>query len=132
MSTPPSTRQAKARHLFVYGTLRSAFRNPYARLLAQESVLLGPARLRGRLYQLGNYPGMLAPLAPQDWVTGELYQISTAPGLLSKLDEYEGPEFERVLARAHRSGRSPVKTWVYLFRGQVSEDQLIASGDYCA
>lgn len=132
MNRPPTIKQTKARHLFVYGTLRSAFRNPYARLLAQDAVLLGPARVHGRLYQLGRYPGMLAPLAPQDWVTGELYRVSAASELLPKLDEYEGPEFERVLERAHRSARAPVKTWVYLYRGQVSEDQRIASGDYCA
>ena len=123
---------AGARYLFVYGTLRSAFRNPYARLLAQQAVLVGTAHLPGRLYRLGKYPGLLAPGTSKDWVAGELYRLPTAfSALLWMLDQYEGPTFERVLAVAHRGGRSPVKTWVYLYRQRVSEAQRIVSGDYC-
>jgi gamma-glutamylcyclotransferase (GGCT)/AIG2-like uncharacterized protein YtfP len=129
---PPNPNEAGARYLFVYGTLRSVFHNPYARLLAQRAVLLGTARLPGRLYRLGSYPGMLAPHTPKDWVTGELYRLPSAfCALLWTLDQYEGPGFERVLTIAHRAGRPPVKTWVYLCRQRVSEAQRIVSGNYC-
>lgn len=66
--------------LFVYGTLRQHPRNP----LTDRTL----ARTRGRLYHLGNFPGMLESEDPQDQVIGELVEVSN--NRLVDLDLYEG------------------------------------------
>lgn len=125
-------------NLFVYGTLLSAFENPYARRLRQQAVLLGTARMRGRLYTLGAYPGMKRALEPADWVNGELYRLDHPPGLLAFLDAYEvcDPrdgafrEFERTTATAHLVGGRCMAAWVYLYGRPVNRAWRIADGDY--
>ncbi|HXP84437.1 MAG TPA: gamma-glutamylcyclotransferase family protein [Bryobacteraceae bacterium] len=124
------SRGANPSRLFVYGTLRRGFVNPYARYLAEHAAWLGAARLAGRLYDLGRYPGLRRSSGPRDWVTGELYRLRETPALLKVLDEYEGRDFQRVVAIARRAGRPSVKTWVYEYRPRVSETRRIVSGDW--
>ena len=115
--------------LFVYGTLRSGFRNRYARMLAARAVLLGPARMRGRLYHLQQYPGMRTSACPGEWVVGELYMLPGAASL-SALDRYEGPRFRRKCCHAFDAAGRRRPAWVYEYLGRVSESHRIPSGDY--
>ena len=102
-------------HLFVYGTLRSSFHNRYARALARNAELLGPARMQGRLYRVRIHRGMRRSRDPGDWVTGELHRIRN-PAVVPFLDEYEGPQFARVLGTAYLAGGAARRTWVYEYR----------------
>jgi gamma-glutamylcyclotransferase (GGCT)/AIG2-like uncharacterized protein YtfP len=115
-------------HLFVYGTLRSGFSNPHARRLHAGSTLVGRARVRGRLYDLGRYPGLRLSVDGDDWVTGELYKISDE-SLVRELDEYEGAEYRRVLAAARLDDGREMQTWVYEHAAPLSEARRIASGE---
>jgi gamma-glutamylcyclotransferase (GGCT)/AIG2-like uncharacterized protein YtfP len=124
------SRGPSPRYLFVYGTLRRGFANPYAQYLAEHAKWSGEARVAGRLYDLGRYPGLRRSSHPQDWVTGELYKLPENPALLPALDKYEGQDFKRVLAIACREGRPSVKTWVYEYRPRVSDARRIISGDW--
>src|SRR5438105_3735016 len=76
--------------LFVYGTLRSGQPNQFARLLAEAATLLGPGRVRGRLYQVNSYPGLILSDGPDEWVKGEVYRLHNSSTLLPVLDDYEG------------------------------------------
>ena len=77
--------QRPARHVFVYGSLRRGGCNDITRL--QPSPQWGGgARVRGTLYHLGRYPGLL--LRGQDTVVGEVYAIAAA--LEARLDAIEG------------------------------------------
>jgi len=78
-------------NLFVYGTLRRGSENQFARLLAEQGHFMGLARVPGRLYDLGLYPGAIASNQPDQWIQGEIFSVDSA--LLTALDEYEGPEF---------------------------------------
>lgn len=118
------------RYLFVYGTLRRAFHNQYAQYLAANATWMGLARVAGKLYDLGRYPGLQRSTTPGEWVTGELYRLPELPDLLPTLDAYEGSDFERVLAVAQRADRRRVKAWVYEYCPRVSEAWRVASGDY--
>ena len=71
-------------HVFVYGTLRRGEANDINRLQPTPR-LLGPARIRGALYDLGPYPGVI--LGGEGWVQGEVYAI--APELERQLDVIE-------------------------------------------
>lgn len=60
-------------HVFVYGTLRRGEANDINRLQPAPQFL-GMARIRGALYDLGSYPGVI--LGGAGWVQGEVYAIT--------------------------------------------------------
>jgi gamma-glutamylcyclotransferase (GGCT)/AIG2-like uncharacterized protein YtfP len=125
-------------YLFVYGTLRRESRHPMAVLLAKGARLVGRARVPGRLYDLGEYPGMTAPAAPDEWVRGEVHELTDPETLLRALDHYEGCEpdepdlslFARLPTTAILDGGSPLATWAYFYRGPLDGTRPIPSGDY--
>ncbi len=72
------------RHVFVYGTLRCGDDNDITRL-APAPLFVGPAQVRGTLFHLGAYPGLLLDGGGQ--VHGEVYAITAE--LEAKLDEID-------------------------------------------
>lgn len=134
MSAPATDR------LFVYGTLLRAVGHPMYRLLARQADYLGPAQVAGRLYDLGDYPGMLIEAGGAAHVTGELYRLHDPATTLRQLDQYEGcaptdrppREFERVLATATISALPPQPAWVYVYGRNPTALPRIADGDYLA
>lgn len=126
------------RHLFVYGTLRPGFDNPFARRLAIDADYVSPASMQGRLYDVGRYPAVVRSARLEDGVIGDLYRLPPSSGLLAWLDDYEGcgPRF----ARPHEYVRealtvsaldgAEVVAWVYLFNRNVRRLRPIPSGDY--
>ncbi|UZD56329.1 gamma-glutamylcyclotransferase family protein [Caldimonas aquatica] len=72
-------------HVFVYGTLRRGGANDITRL-QPPPVFIGMARLRGRMYGFGGYPGVVLD-DTADWVEGEVYRF--APDLEPVLDGIE-------------------------------------------
>ena len=123
--------------LFVYGTLRKDVNKSMFHLLAKQSRFLGSAKVRGRLYDLGDYPG-LVPSDEARWVRGEAYQIDDNPDVLLTLDRYEGcspedpapHEFERVTQLAVLDDGTTQQVWVYVYRLSIDEKPEIGSGDY--
>jgi gamma-glutamylcyclotransferase (GGCT)/AIG2-like uncharacterized protein YtfP len=105
-------------------------------LLAREARFLGEALAPGRLYDLGEFPGMKDPASPGEEVRGEVYELEEA--LLLRLDEYEGcgpddPQpsaFARCRRRARLADGRTAEVWVYLYRAEIEEQRRIASGDY--
>ncbi|MDF1483675.1 gamma-glutamylcyclotransferase [Ramlibacter sp. H39-3-26] len=81
--------RAPQRHVFVYGTLRRGQCNDIT-LLRPAPRHIGMARVPGRLYHLGAYPGLVldAGTPSGNWVVGEVYAI--APVLEPQLDVIEG------------------------------------------
>ena len=125
--------------LFVYGTLRSFTRIPLARWLAANARYAGPARTRGRLYDLGAYPGLRPPCARHEWVTGDVYELAAPVRMLRTLDRYEiaprgrAPRFERVRAAVQMQGngtRRQRAVWLYICRSSCLRCARIRSGDY--
>ena len=78
--------EARARHVFVYGTLRRGGRNDINRLVpAPEYVGMG--EVRGVLYHIDWYPGLTLGGEEAVTVVGEVYRI--APALETVLDAIE-------------------------------------------
>ncbi len=125
-----------ANHLFVYGTLLRRSRHPMAGLLAEKARYVGAAKVPGRLYDLGRYPGMAPAEGDGEWVHGDVYDLGASGELLAQLDAYERLEsplpayFDRQLGEAMLSDGSLVQVWVYWYRGEVKEAQRVASGRY--
>src|SRR5260221_2797371 len=104
--------------LFVYGTLRSTAQNPFAIRLRSQAVLLGLARVRGALYNLGAHPGMIVSNSA-GCVRGEVYRLPDEH-MLVELDEYEGSAFERVSVDALLESGVTEQCSAYVYRGDVS------------
>lgn len=124
--------------LFVYGTLRRRSRHSMARRLAQAARHVGAATIAGRLYDLGRFPGLKKPLAPDDHVQGDVYDLGdSAEPTLREMDAYENAEsppptpYERVLSTVClQADGCELTAWVYWYRGDVRAEQFIASGSY--
>lgn len=107
--------------IFVYGTLRSEFDNRYALLLRKEAALVGRATVSGSIYRVSHYPAFRPE--PAGVVHGELYRLNKPGATLKALDEYEGPEYERVIING---------AWIFQYKEPLPESSRIVSGDFCA
>jgi gamma-glutamylcyclotransferase (GGCT)/AIG2-like uncharacterized protein YtfP len=123
-------------HLFVYGTLRRSAAHPMHGLLRESASLLGDARVRGVLYRVGAYPGLVLDAAA-GWVQGELYRLNDA-GVLERLDAYEGAgpldpeprEYRRIRALVQCLDGEEHEAWVYEYGLETVGLTIIASGDF--
>jgi len=111
--------------LFVYGTLRSEFDNPFAHRLHSEAELAGRASVRGSIFRISSYPGYRKQ--PDGVVHGELWRLKNAARTLAALDNYEGPEYQRVQVELE-SPRE--QAWIYLYVSEVRAENRIESGDF--
>lgn len=122
-------RAEKTSYLFVYGTLRAS-RHPVRLFLAEHAQLVGPGKFRGKLYDLGRYPGAVASQKASDRVIGEVYALRDVGRTLSALDRYEGAKFLRQKVVITLIDGRKVISWIYLYRRETTGLKLIASGDY--
>ncbi|WP_116135998.1 gamma-glutamylcyclotransferase family protein [Trinickia diaoshuihuensis] len=81
------------RYVFVYGTLRAGEINDIGAAAARNGIgaprLIGRAAVTGRLYDLGDYPGLVQDESAGP-VRGDVYEIDEA--LVPVLDRIEGVE----------------------------------------
>jgi gamma-glutamylcyclotransferase (GGCT)/AIG2-like uncharacterized protein YtfP len=81
------------RYVFVYGTLRAGEINDIGAAAARNGIsapkLVGRAAVAGRLYDLGDYPGLVHDETAGP-VRGDVYEIDEA--LVPVLDRIEGIE----------------------------------------
>ena len=114
--------------LFVYGTLRPFADIAMARWLRRAARYVGPATTRGRLYDLGPYPGLRAARSRADTVAGDVYRVAGGR-VFRVLDRYEARFVrERCIVRLARGARR--RAWIYRYRHGVARAVCIASGDY--
>lgn len=93
--------------LFTYGTLGPGWPAGRGHVWATDAV-------RGRLYDLGPYPGLCDLDAPDaDWVMGHVRPVSE-PELSERLDPYEGVG-EGLFLRARVRTRAGRLAWVYVY-----------------
>jgi len=129
--------------LFVYGTLRKDCRPGMHHMLARQARFVGYARTRGRLYDLGEYPGLVPAIdsrgEPHAWVRGEVYALESPSEVLTRLDDYEGcgasdahpHEFARVRGEVILESGETAPAWIYVYAGTLAGRREIPSGDYC-
>ena len=125
------------RHLFVYGTLMRGSRSPYARLLQARARFVCEAWARGRLYNLGRFPGAVFDADCSGKVHGELFRLHGA-WLLAALDAYEGCGgigtkpglFYRDRVQVQPCKGPKLTAWVYPFAGAVAGRPVIVSGRF--
>lgn len=123
------------KHIFVYGTLQQGeCREHLVKERLEEPVKQG--RVRGRLIDLGGYPGLIPATSTDQWVYGELLTVSDIEDTLSELDIVEGfvgygseNLYDRVLSTVETpEGR--YLAWVYIYSSPPDLLRLIPSGNW--
>ena len=123
-------------YLFVYGTLLDK-ENEFGALLLQNSTFVTDGRLRGKLYDLGEYPGAVVVEDMDNWVYGSVYSIRNPEVTLKILDRYEGFGDDFLQPNLFVRERVKVETianmlecWVYLYNLSVDGLRHITSVKY--
>jgi gamma-glutamylcyclotransferase (GGCT)/AIG2-like uncharacterized protein YtfP len=124
--------------LFVYGSLLSGFRSTAYEYISRFFNLIGIARVKGKLFDMGEYPAAI-PANDDGFIQGELYQIKNEAEFawaIGQLDDYEGvipePGEEQLYRRELSSILIEDKTitaWIYWYNGSIAGKPVIASGD---
>ena len=125
-------------HLFVYGTLRRNARRQIHHLLCRYASFVGEAIYRGKLYNIGLYPGAVPSDNPMDRVLGEVYRLQEPLVVLAQLDQYEGcgpevlqpAEYRREIQDVRLVNGGQISAWVYLYNRPTYGLELIRSGDF--
>jgi gamma-glutamylcyclotransferase (GGCT)/AIG2-like uncharacterized protein YtfP len=128
-------------YIFFYGTLWTGTGNPRIDALVRAHCrVVARGRIRGRLYDLGDYPGVVATERARERVFGMVYSLRDAGRCLPELDRYEDydpayPErgaFVRRMTRVTRADRrGELDAWVYFLNRRIVRAPRILSGDYC-
>lgn len=131
----------KTPFFFAYGTLRpgaprAALPADLADLLAACAQPVGPARVRGRLLRVADYPALVLD-DDSGWVTGDLMRMTAPARLLPALDAYEEcspdfpppQEYRRALIDIEGPD-GPIPAWVWLYARPTEGLPVIASGDF--
>ncbi len=149
-------------YLFVYGTLMSTARGFMGQAqrerLGNESVAIGAGCVAGRLYNLGRYPGFVAPDLPAisrpalgvqqagsevapEVVYGEVVELKSPRQSLRWLDAYEGvsgdggragDEYLRrqfdVALIDANEASGTLSAWLYIYQGRFDPRMQVSSG----
>jgi gamma-glutamylcyclotransferase (GGCT)/AIG2-like uncharacterized protein YtfP len=126
-------------YLFVYGTLRKGMSNNIKDRIVNDVQWIGEAEIRGRLYDIGNYPGAV-PADNEDkaYVKGEILKLNNPETILKILDDYEGIDPDKPDDCEYRRGQykiclpdgKEVNTWIYWYNLPVEGKVRIREQDY--
>ncbi len=123
-------------HLFVCGTLRSGLVPEEVAGLMGSMRQIGAASVRGRLYDLGEFPGAVLDPNCEAKIIGEVYRLPDDDATLAALDAYEGIDslssnmFVRRRAEITLEGGETLECWIYVYNWEIASATLIANGDY--
>jgi gamma-glutamylcyclotransferase (GGCT)/AIG2-like uncharacterized protein YtfP len=123
-------------YIFVYGSLMAGVHSRVAQTFHAQAEWVGSGRVRGLLYDLGEYPGLVLH-QEESYVQGQVFRILQTDILLPFLDEYEGlipehpaaSEYRRELAAVQLSDQF-IHCWMYLYNQATGALPLIESGNY--
>lgn len=124
--------------IFVYGSLRKEFQSPAYEYISRYFNFFGEARVKGRLFDLGEYPAAM-PSSGDTYINGELYIVKNENEFsfaIAQLDDYEGvlveaheqPLYRREIADTYIND-AIVPAWIYWYNGDVTGRPAIESGD---
>lgn len=127
-----------SQHLFIYGTLLPGEAPEDIASIVKRLRRLGSARVRGRLYDFGEFPGAVLDPSSRTMVYGELVALPSDEGLLEALDRYEefdssDPKrslFIRKKAKIWMANGSSREGWIYVYNRHPGRAKLVRGGDY--
>jgi len=129
---------AGCKHFAVYGSLMSGLHLEDAPDMGGHLELVGPCTIRGRLYDLGDYPGLVPGVGT---VVGELYrlrlglagcQLAEALRLLDAYERYDERDLPGSLytRRVARLAQPDVDAWVYFLNRAPGARPRVPHGNW--
>jgi gamma-glutamylcyclotransferase (GGCT)/AIG2-like uncharacterized protein YtfP len=115
-------------YIFLYGSLLPELAP--ARMAATVNRLkeVAAGTVRGRLYDLGNYPG--AVLGGRSRIRGRIFELPSEKSVLKAFDDYEGSEYLRKKCRAVLQDGRKITCWIYEYNRDPGSAKLVPGGDY--
>lgn len=125
-------------HLFIYGTLLPHEAPTEIASVVKRFRRLGSAKVRGKLYDLGEFPGAILDPTSRTLIHGELVALPSDDQALQILDRYEefdptDPKsslFVRKKAIVRMANGSNREGWVYVYNRSPGKAKLIRGGNY--
>jgi gamma-glutamylcyclotransferase (GGCT)/AIG2-like uncharacterized protein YtfP len=125
-------------NLFVYGSLRSGFKNLAYEYITQYFTYAGEALIKGQFYDAGTHPVAIAT-SNEDMIVGELYTLNNIEDFswaFEQLDDYEGvhveagetPLYKRAIVQVFQEAKI-IDAWVYWYNGSIEGLPKIETGD---
>ncbi len=107
-------------------------------LLTKYADLLDEATFQGKLFNIGEYPGVVHSQQSSDIVHGEVYVLKNPEIVLEKLDDYEEcsdqypepTEFMRKKTNVKLKSGQNMNVWIYVYNRSTSGLEQVESGDY--
>lgn len=109
--------------LFVYGTLLPGRAPAEIADVVDALKPVGKGTIRGKLYNFGDYPGVVLDDKASDEVHGEVFDLPGDPNALARLDDYEefhprdpeGSLFKRLRTTVTLLNGARENCWVYVY-----------------
>ena len=125
-------------YLFLYGTLLADGAPDEVVGVLQSLRRIGPAHVRGMLYDLGEYPGAILAPSSKTLIQGEIFELPPTPAILKALDDYEEFDpankkdslFIRTKTKATLLDGQRVNCWMYVYNDDPRTAPLLANGIY--
>jgi gamma-glutamylcyclotransferase (GGCT)/AIG2-like uncharacterized protein YtfP len=125
-------------HLFAYGTLQPGCAPPQMADVVAKLRLVGEGFVRGKLYDLGGYPGAVPDENAPGKIIGTVMELPDDPEVVRDLDAYEEcdshspetSEYIRELREVELAAGGSLTCWFYRYNGQTNERRVIASGNW--
>lgn len=126
------------RYLFVYGTLEPAHAPAEIAAAVRCMKRVGSGSVRGKLYDLGEYPGAVVSRTSPSVIKGKVFELPEDQGVLSSIDAYEGFDPNHPQGSLFIRKRWPVTLadgsrmmcWIYTYNRKPGDARLITSGSY--
>ena len=125
-------------HLFQYGSLLPGAAPEEIASIVKRFRRLGSAHVRGKLYDLGEFPGAVLDPSSRTIIHGELVALPSDERILEALDRYEefdplAPKkslFVRKKAKVLMDNGSSREGWIYVYNRPPGKAKLVRGGDY--
>ena len=129
-------RSVNSECVFFYGTLLPGLAPAHLGATLNRLTPRGEARVAGRLYDFGDYPGAILDAASGDEIVGRLFSIPDNSAL-EELDAYEGFQpgsdgslFVRTETQAVTQSGSVFHCWIYVYNRDPGNAPRVPNGDY--
>lgn len=124
------------RYLFSYGTLQPGRAPAEIAPVVRRLRPVGRGKVRGRLYDLGEYPGAVLSRTGRV-IVGQIFEVPDSPDIIEKLDEYEGFDpahpraslFVRKRSFVSAGNGKRVLCWIYVYNRNPGDAPPVAGRD---
>ena len=122
--------------LFAYGTLQPGCAPAHIADLAAKLRPVGEGFVRGKLYDLGGYPGAVPDANSESRIFGTVMELPEDPEILRRLDAYEEydprspdtSEYVREPCEIELTAAGMLECWIYRYNWKPDASRVIASG----